>query len=327
MWKAKLAAGVIVAVSLVIVSAGSLSVLWFYGGRPTTARLMDRPAPAAPRRASVPVAARYVGVFADGEPASYGAVQSFQAVEGHAPDITLYYSNWGEAFRARFVAVAARSGAEVVIQMGPGPYSMQEIAAGRGDGYLRSFATQVRRYRGPVILSFAAEPDTKAHPWGWQRTPAAAWVAAWRHVVNLFRGAGAYNARWLWDMGGGMYAAARVHRYWPGDRYVDWVGINAYFISPAKTYQYVVGSMVRAIRKFTGKPIILPEVGIGPVAGQAAKLPALFAGIRSDHLLGLIWFNQAQHGDINHQDWRLSSHSAAAAEFRAGVRSLGALAP
>ena len=77
----------------------------------------------------------------------------------------------------------------------------------------------------------------------------------------------------------------------------------------------------RTIRRFTRKPILLSEVGIGPRAGQAAKIPGLFAGIRRDHLLGLVYFDVNQHQGLYHQNWRLDDNPAAVAAFRAGVRA------
>ena len=36
--------------------------------------------------------------------------------------------------------------------------------------------------------------------WGYRHTSPAAFVAAWRHVVNVFRAQGAYNVTWLWTI-------------------------------------------------------------------------------------------------------------------------------
>ena len=55
---------------------------------------------------------------------------------------------------------------------------------------------------------------------------------------------------------------------------------------------------------------------MGPKAGQAAKIPGLFAGMRQYQTLGLVWFDIAQHDGIYHQDWRLEANSAAEAAFR-----------
>lgn len=322
--RAALTAAAVVAAAAAVVA---VSVLLLNRHQGAPAPLPGKGRAAAAGRHAQRNVAHYVGAFVPGVPARYEPVREFAAVAGRPANITTYYSGWGVPFAARFAATAAQAGAAVVVQMSPGSYSMADIAAGLGDGYLRQFAGQIRAYHQPVYLSFAAEPDTRAHPWGWNHVAPAEWVAAWRHVVTVFRSQGAYNARWVWDMGGGRYAASRVRSYWPGARYVDWVGINAYFTAPDRTYQYVIGDMVTAIRRFTSKPIILPEVGIGPLAGQAAKLPSLFAGIRRDHLLGLIWFDQVQHDGINHQDWRLGADPSAIAAFRAGVRSLGTFAP
>ena len=63
------------------------------------------------------------------------------------------------------------------------------------------------------------------------------------------------------------------------------------------------------------RPTTLPTFATGPVAGPS-KITDLFAGVRNNHLLGLIWFDQAQHHGIFHQDWRLEDSPAALAAFR-----------
>ncbi len=55
---------------------------------------------------------------------------------------------------------------------------------------------------------------------------------------------------------------------------------------------------------------------------RASKISGLFAGIRQDHLLGLLWFDVAQHSGLYHQDWRLKGHPAAMAAFRRGLASM-----
>ncbi len=52
-------------------------------------------------------------------------------------------------------------------------------------------------------------------------------------------------------------------------------------------------------------------------------IPGIFAGVHSNHLLGVVWFDVAQDDGIYHQDWRLEDSPAAIAVFRQGLRSLG----
>jgi hypothetical protein len=69
-------------------------------------------------------------------------------------------------------------------------------------------------------------------------------------------------------------------------------------------------------------PDVTSEVGVGQVAGRASKISGLFAGIRRDHLLGLLWFDVAQHSGLYHQDWRLEGGPAAVAAFRRALASM-----
>ena len=62
--------------------------------------------------------------------------------------------------------------------------------------------------------------------YGWSGQPAA-YVAAWRHVVSVFRGEGAANVKWVWspNVDNGDYPFAR---YFPGDSWVDYVALDGY---------------------------------------------------------------------------------------------------
>jgi hypothetical protein len=75
------------------------------------------------------------------------------------------------------------------------------------------------------------------------------------------------------------------------------------------------------VRIFTRKPILLSETGVGQIAGQAAKIPDLFAGVRANHLLGLVWFDRAQDDGLYHQDWRLEGNPAGLAAFRKALKT------
>jgi mannan endo-1,4-beta-mannosidase len=335
MSKARLAAAVIAAVGVSITGAAAGAAIWQYRHGPAAAHhpvaAAVARAPVLPRASSAPYphaairnprALHYVGAIEPNTPASYLPVTRFAGVAGRQPNITVYYSPWGASFRARFVTAAAQAGAVVLVQMEPWHASMEAIAAGHWDRYLHRFAAQVRHYGGQVILSFAPEADGGWYPWSWHHAHPNEYRAAWRHVVTLFRDSDAINVTWLWDISGRRPGAALARSWWPGPQYVDWVGIDGYFATRADTFKSVIGDTARAVRKFTRKPVLLSEVGIGPVAGQARKIPGLFAGIRRNRLLGLIYFDVAQHHGLYHQDWRLDGNPAAVAAFRAGVRSL-----
>jgi mannan endo-1,4-beta-mannosidase len=77
---------------------------------------------------------------------------------------------------------------------------------------------------------------------------------------------------------------------------------------------------ISAIRRITAKPILISETAVGQLAGQAAGIPGLFAGVSRAHLLGLIWFDKAETGGLWAQDWRLEGHPASEDALRRAVK-------
>ncbi len=237
----------------------------------------------------------YLGVYVHGVPDSYSRVDAFAASTGVNPNVAVYYSGWGETFRAGFARQAAHRGAVPLIQIEPGNVKIAGVAAGWYDKYLTSYAAAVRRYGGSVILSFGHEMNGYWYPWAHRHTSARVFVKAWRHVVTLFRHAGAANVTWLWtvnviDKGLGIVDPTP---WWPGSSYVTWVGIDGYYYQPSTGFAALFGPTIKAVHLLTRHPlpILISETGAPPSVGQPAKIASLFSGIRSYGLLGFVWFD------------------------------------
>jgi glycosyl hydrolase family 26 len=280
-------------------------------------------APSAPPAHARPTSkpASYLGIYEPEVPASYSHVEAFGQAIGRQPNLALYFSGWGERFMTSFARTARAHGAVAMIDMNPYGVSMHSIAAGRSDGYLRSYALAVRSYGHPVVISFAHEMNGNWYPWGWTRASPKEWIKAWRHVVTLFRRSGADNVAWLWSVNGLASGEGPIRDWWPGGSYVTWVGMDAYYTQSTQDFTGLFGLTIAAIRKLTHKPLLIAETGVGARAGKAAKIPDLFAGVRAHHLLGFVWFDQAQNSGLYHQDWRIEGHPAAMAAFRRAARS------
>jgi hypothetical protein len=242
-------------------------------------------------------------------------VTAFTATTGIKPRLVSYYSGWFEPFQAGFATTAARHGAVPLVQINPAGISLPAIASGQYDTYLRSYAAAVRSYRHPVILSFGHEMNGDWYSWGYRHTSPAAFVAAWRHIVTLFRAQGARNVTWLWTVNT-IHASRSIRGpapWWPGSSYVTWVGIDGYYYNPSNRFAPLFGPTIVAVRALTRDPILIAETSVAPAVGQPAKIPNLFAGIRAYGLLGFVWF------DATHiENWHLS-RAAAIAAFRRGA--------
>jgi Glycosyl hydrolase family 26 len=268
----------------------------------------------------LPSLASYLGVYETGPPRAYQPVANFAVAAGRQPNLVGYYSGWGERFAAPFAERVRVHGAVTIVQIDPTYASVPAIAVGDYDGYLRSYADSVRDFGHAVVIGFGHEMNAPWYSWGYGHIPASTFVAAWRHIVTLFRGQGADNVTWLWTINADRSDTGPVASWWPGAGYVTWVGIDGYYYRPSDTFASVFGQTIDKVRAFTDKPVLLSETAVGPRAGQDVKIPDLFAGMHQYRTLGLVWFDMVQDDGIYHQDWRIEDSPAAEAAFRLGVR-------
>jgi hypothetical protein len=278
--------------------------------------------PAAHDSLAFPKRASYLGVYAKGPPQNYQQVAEFAKAAGKQPNLIGYYSGWRQAFERSFAQTVHRHGAVTILQWDPTDASISGVATGHYDRYLRTFADSVRDYGQPVVIGFGHEMNADWYSWGYGHVPAPTFVAAWRHIVTLFRKQGADNVTWLWTINADRPGTGPIKSWWPGANYVDWVGIDGYYVRPSDNFDTVFGATIAKVRMFTLKPVLLSETAVGPAAGQFSKIANLFAGMHKYQTIGLVWFDIAQHDGLYHQDWRIESSPAAEAAFRLGASSL-----
>jgi len=106
-----------------------------------------------------------------------------------------------------------------------GTVTWAAVAAGQYDADLTRAAQGIAALHQRVFVTFDHEPDQAAK--AGQGTPAQ-FVAAWRHVHDLFTRAGATNAVWVWVVTGWAGSAATALQMWPGNAYVDWISWEGY---------------------------------------------------------------------------------------------------
>jgi mannan endo-1,4-beta-mannosidase len=108
-----------------------------------------------------------LGVYNGGVPTTYSLVNRFASEVGRQPNVVMYFSAWGDSFRTSFASVALRHGAVPFVELEPYTVSMQSIAAGQQDAYLRSYADAVRTFGHRVLIGFAHEMNGSWYPWGY----------------------------------------------------------------------------------------------------------------------------------------------------------------
>lgn len=123
---------------------------------------------------------------------------------------------------------------------GQSEYSLNSILSGKYDGYITKWALEAKKWGHPFYLRFAHEMNGNSYwPFPWvtavnQNTGEPApygntpenYVKVWRKIHDIFTQNGVNNVTWVWcpDTAGDKDFRA----LYPGDNYVDWVGIDGY---------------------------------------------------------------------------------------------------
>ncbi len=168
---------------------------------------------------------------------------------------------------------------------GPDPvFHLRKIVSGRFDGDLRRYAADVQANGKAIALSFAPEMNGSWHPWSGLHIgagtsteygdPAVAdgpelYRDAYRHVVTLFRQAGVQNVTWFFHftaINRPNQSWNAAEQYYPGDAFVDWVGVSSYSAQQTRDmwedFTVLVDDAYAAFERMTtSKPFAVLEFG------------------------------------------------------------------
>jgi Glycosyl hydrolase family 26 len=209
-------------------------------------------------------------------------------------------------------------------------FQLSDVISGTYDSYIRSFAEEARTWGHPFFLRFDWEMNGGWFPWaeGANGNQQGEFVAAWRHVHDIFTAVGADNVNWVWcpnvDPDGIFQDLSPLY---PGDAYVDWTGLDGYNwgTNPAKpdrwlSFDELYGSTYHRIADTIApsKPLLIGEMGSTEYGGSKAswirdalaKVPASYPKIA-----GLLWFDTYIEG----MDWPIESSGAATSAFAEGI--------
>jgi hypothetical protein len=154
--------------------------------------------------------------------------------------------------------------------------SYASIASGAWDNsVIRPEARQMKAFHHKVFLDFDHEFDNKKQA---GKGSPAQYVAAYRHIHQVFRAAGVRNVIWTWVSTGDVGHAHLLKAAYPGAKYVDWIGYdpyNWYGCRRTRSFspRHIFGRFYHWARHQHGmkhKPFLLGEYasGGGPAAGK-----------------------------------------------------------
>jgi mannan endo-1,4-beta-mannosidase len=207
-------------------------------------------------------------------------------------------------------------------------YTLAKIADGARDAYIREFAEQAREWGHPFFLRFDAEMNGFWFPWGASvnGNDAADFVAAWRHVHDIFRQVGATNATWVWCPNVDFTRAlVPLKSLYPGNAYVDWTCLDGFNWGNTRrsagwqTFDRVFESTYKRVVKIArSKPMVIGEVASEERGGSKPHwiknalqvIPKRYKKVR-----GVIWFDERDQG----MNWPIESSKASTNAFAKAI--------
>jgi chitodextrinase len=234
-----------------------------------------------------------------------------------------------------------RSAFDMVTARGAIPYydvttandSLADIAGGRYDSQLRTFAQQAAAWGRPFLLRFNAEMNGAWSSYGSQaKSNPSVFVAVWRRFHDLADQAGATNIAWVWCPNTEYAGSTPLEQLYPGDAYVDWTCIDGYNfgLNPLKPDQWASfeqrfrGTYDHLLRLAASKPILIGETASTEYGGSKAvwirdalaAMPRVFPQIRA-----FSWFNWNIDQNGGRWDWPIESSPGAQQAFAEGIAS------
>jgi hypothetical protein len=273
-----------------------------------------------------------------------GGEASLTALEGklgRTAAFTRDYLLWDSAFPTAYENWLGKRGTVVMVSVKSKltngtvvPWSQVAAAQPGSSLYAQivSWADRLRDYGYPVYFTYNHEPEAAANN-GYGT--AADYIAAWRHIHDIFVAQGATNVRFMWIMTDWAFRVASgdaryAWKWYPGDAYVDGIAADAYNWSNCRYSNGAWQSLATAISGFMkfgaqhpSIPMWLTEFGsVENHSDSSAKANWLAAAATMlqqpayAQIAGVAYFDESQSSFPN-CDWPVESSSAATAALAA----------
>jgi len=210
-----------------------------------------------------------------------------------------------------------------------GPIPPADITAGNCDAYINMFREDIMARPERFLLRFAHEMNITDSPWwpgNWSSTDADMYVQMYRHVYNVIMADPApTNLEWVWSPNWASNppdAWNAIPNYYPGDAYVDWIGLSGYnwynapgHSEPWHDFNYLYDDVLTDLTCRYAKPQIIAEVGSvegnGTTLSKAAWIGDLYARAPNyPFLRSIVWFNDYAQANPSFADFRVTTSSA-----------------
>jgi len=160
----------------------------------------------------------YLGAYVYQDTLINGDMKKFNELTGKKHASFFIYVGYGSPFPQKWIDQLKEVGAAAHIAFEPNN-GLDQV---KDDQYLRNFARKLKESGIPVFLRFASEMNGD---WTAYSGDPKKYIEKWRLVHDVMEEE-APNVMMVWTVF--TFPQSNILAYYPGDEYVDWVGVNIY---------------------------------------------------------------------------------------------------
>jgi hypothetical protein len=201
------------------------------------------------------------------QPARVEAVSTMERSLGRRLDIVNTYRRMDEPLVTDSDLTFSQQGATLMLSWAGA--DTRAITMGRYDTTIREQAHRVHAFGRPLLLRFRWEmdrPGLAASMWSPED-----YVAAWKHVRQLFDAERVTNASWVWCPTADGFAGGTAGAFYPGDDQVDWVCVDVYAAAKFAYLGDLLRPYLRWVAQHPRKPAMIGEFGVARAWGAAQR--------------------------------------------------------
>lgn len=235
-----------------------------------------------------------------------------------------------------------------MFQVSGSPFPLDAIINGSYDSYITGYANQVKNWGKQLFIRAGHEMNGDWYTYGGQNNGGGTlngfgdpnkadgperFIAAYRHIVDLFNNAGVTNVTWVWCPNNGSSPNAdwnTYDAYYPGDEYVDWVGMDGYNFGTSQSWSAwveffsIYNSFYQAMTIYN-KPIMIAEYAsvedsqninrkANWITSAYTYTKAVFKKIKA-----ITWFHIKKYEGNVQTDWRINSSTNALTAYQTAI--------
>ncbi len=284
-----------------------------------------------------PVNGTYLGAFIQNDINVNGMIPQFENLVGKKHIGYLTYTSVSSPFPKAFADSCKKYNSFMQLGFEPDT-AFRDVVDGP---HLRNWAKEAAKSGIPIFLRFASEMNGDWVPWFGSPT---LYKEKWRLMYNIMKEE-APNVAMVWcpnwrpDI---PYDTSRnIMAYYPGDEYVDWVGVNFYMWGPVydslmnETGISTLSKLAAVYNKFPNKPIMICEWAAASREWRGnPPLPRITTDYCINHMQqlysnlqqlfprvkGVFWFDYDSHL-INKSDFSLTNNPAVLNAYKNLIQS------